>query len=112
MTLTQAVKADVGISTYRRRRTEVALATGCTGTEVDELIHTAAVCRQLSDLLPGNDVADFSRVRLHLDGVRFNRDALLRAAHLQLEVHTPAVADREHDIFLFSAFKVCSLGAH
>ena len=77
--------------------TRLALKTGCSRRQSKQRIEAAAVGGQLRHLLSGNDVADFAGVGLHGDGIGFNRDLLLRAADLKLEVDAGPVADVEGD---------------
>jgi tetratricopeptide (TPR) repeat protein len=92
----QAIAIDPSlpcITACRGRNVKVGIVAGSAGSERGKRVDAAAVRRELCHLLAGNYAAHLARFRLDLDGIRFNRNALLCAADFQTQVHTGTLAD-------------------
>src|SRR5690349_22635743 len=100
-----SVKTHVGVAADWSRNLEIALTAGCARRQGNQRVHAAAVGGQLRNLLTGDQVADFASVRLNSNGSCFDRDLLLSAADLKLEVDAGTVVHSEHDIALFGSFE-------
>ena len=98
--LAHSVETHVGVAADRSRNLEIALAAGCAGRQGNQRVHAAPVGGELTELLSGDDVADFTGIGLHGDRRGLDRDLFLSAADREFEVDAGAVVDGEDDVFL------------
>src|SRR5262249_48883158 len=113
--LSHAIELDAGVTADRSVDFAAGHAAGAdraggAGREGCKLVHAATRDRDLRNLLTGDDVALFTGIALHADGVGLDGDGFLSAAELHLEVDTSAVPDLEDEAFLFGHFESGGFG--
>ena len=112
MALAHAVEAHIGIAAYWGWNLEVSLAAGCAGCQRDQRVHAAAVRGQLTELLSGDDAADFAGIGLHRDCSGFDRNLFLSAADRQLKVDTSTITDLQGNVLLLGGLEAGRGGAN